>query len=103
VLAADDGLEALKALAGMEAADRPELHVWRAPSAGVGEESGGSSAAMEGEGGVEWITSLAGGAWVCDTVFDGAGHSVHNTVGLYKLEQFTIARKRVVSTLETIK
>ena len=90
VLASDDGMKALETLAGMEASARPELHMWRAPPAGEegGEEGGGSSASIEGTGGVEWIKSLDCGGeegsrgsrpWVRDTVFEGAGHSVHNT------------------------
>jgi len=82
ILAATDGQEALLALSGMDAAVRPELHMWRAPPGRGGEDGGGSSASMDGEGGVEWIKRLGGKggcSWISDTVFEGAGHSVHNT------------------------
>lgn len=96
----DDGKEAMKALASMDAAMRPSMHLWRAPPAGVIEEAGGSSASARGEGGVEWMKALGAtgkypyegkgskaaeggdqgeGCWIRDTVFAGAGHSVHNT------------------------
>lgn len=86
MLAVDDAALAIKQIERFAAMRKPApiVHLWRAPF-----DEPTTCAAKDGLGGVEWILRRDGSSeWrIRDCVFQGAGHSVHNT----RAEAFTDA------------
>ena len=82
----DDAALAIKQIERFAAMRKPApiVHLWRAPF-----DEPTTCAAKDGLGGVEWILRRDGSSeWrIRDCVFQGAGHSVHNT----RVEAFTDA------------